>query len=103
MDRHRQFCFDFFDIARRIPVDPPSGYEIVDSIGVQQRTWEAAFGWTDRAPSGSQKYCAPEGTHLVLRRPGEDPLNFKIPVRPRAPVNVQHVAFAALESTLPTL
>lgn len=96
-----QFCFDFFDVARRVPVDPPAGYTIEDSTGGTQMTWEAAFEWTASAPSGSQKYSAPEGTHLVLRRPGEAPLHFRIPVRPRAPV--QYVAFAPLESTLPTL
>ncbi|KIJ60070.1 hypothetical protein HYDPIDRAFT_32645 [Hydnomerulius pinastri MD-312] len=96
MERHRQYCLDFFDTCRRCAVDTPDGYEIlflsdVYMPGEKLVTWETAM---DVAPEdllpGAEKYSVTEGSELVLKRPGRDDFLFQIPVRP----NPQGYVFA---------
>ena len=90
MERHRQYCFDFFDVVERVAMNTPYGYVISSypTPGVfahpgVQKSWEIAWGWDrDRIPAGTEKYCAIEGSRFVLTRPDKMPYYFEIPRRP---------------------
>ena len=90
MERHRQYCFDFFDVVERGAMNTPYGYVIssyptpgVPAYPGELVSWEIAWGWErDRIPAGLEKYSAMEGSRLVLTRPGKMPYYFEIPRRP---------------------
>ncbi|KAI6106666.1 ubiquitin-related domain-containing protein [Pisolithus croceorrhizus] len=80
----RHYCFDFYNVTSRVPANTPEGFELwgvrrpgTYSYGGQIKSWEAAFGLSDILP-GEEKYSAPEGSRIVLRRPGEDPFYFQL-------------------------
>ncbi|KAI6118389.1 hypothetical protein F5141DRAFT_999961, partial [Pisolithus sp. B1] len=84
----RHYCFDFYNVTSRVPANTPEGFELwgvrrpgTYSYGGQIKSWEAAFGLSDILP-GEEKYSAPEGSRIVLRRPGEDPFYFQVPEMP---------------------
>jgi len=88
MEQYGTYCLDFFDVVERTPVNTPDGYVIsyhphpgVFTFSRELVSWEAAAG-IDRISAGMEKYSAPEGSQLVLMRPGKVPYYFQIPRRP---------------------
>jgi len=87
MEQYGLYCFDFFDVVKRTPVNTPDGYVIsyyLDqgvSFSRELVSWETGAGM-DRIPAGTEKYGAAEGSRLVLTRPGKMPYYFQIPRRP---------------------
>ncbi|PIL22965.1 hypothetical protein GSI_15662 [Ganoderma sinense ZZ0214-1] len=115
MDYWGQFCLDFFDVERKVPVNLPAGYALYPAattmppgIGaghpfparlaranVQplQRSyplgsWERNMGMTS-IPDGEEKWAIPEGMPVMLRRDGHPDFTFQMPTRPPAMVVVQ--------------
>ena len=101
MEQYGQYCFDFFDVVQRIPVNTPDGHVITFSAPYQTPTklvsWEAAN--MDKFPAGTEKYSTLEGSRLVLTRPGKIPYHFQIPRRPSAYHN--GVAFVQPQAGVP--
>ncbi|KIY51938.1 hypothetical protein FISHEDRAFT_56394 [Fistulina hepatica ATCC 64428] len=104
MEQYGQYCLDFFHVADGIPVNTPDGYKIshvphpgVFTFGGALVSWETAMHMDcQRVPQGTEKYSTPEGSRLMLIRPGEEPFYFQIPLRA-----VQQVEFAQPVAVLP--
>ncbi|KAL4079249.1 hypothetical protein J3A83DRAFT_4085557, partial [Scleroderma citrinum] len=103
LERYGLYCFDFFDVVERVPVNTPDGYVIsycphpgVYSFKGKLVSWETAMK-VDRVPAGMEKYSAPEGSRLVLTCPGKEPYYFEIPRRPFLP----RVVFAQPQLGIP--
>ncbi|KAM5538593.1 hypothetical protein V8D89_007622 [Ganoderma adspersum] len=115
MDYWGQFCLDFFDVERRVPVNLPAGHGLYGAgetslppgvggdhplpdhlVRANVRpaesypigSWERNMGIA-RIPDGEEKWSLPEGTRLTLQREGHPPLTFQVPTR-QAPVAVIH-------------
>ncbi|KAF8555961.1 hypothetical protein OG21DRAFT_1564282, partial [Imleria badia] len=85
MQPYEQFCLDFFDTKQCVPVNTPVDFELWDiprpgvfSYGGKLISWEAAFH-NEYIPAGEEKYSVPEGSHIALKRPGEETFLFQIP------------------------
>ncbi|PIL34840.1 hypothetical protein GSI_02627 [Ganoderma sinense ZZ0214-1] len=108
MDYWGQFCLDFFDTERKVPVNLPAGYALYPGLssvppgavghalpperahlqpveeGEPLHSWERNMGMAS-IPEGEEKWSIPEGMHLMLRRRGLPDFMFQMPAR-RAPV-----------------
>ena len=107
MDYWGQFCLDFFDVRRRVPVNLPAGHALhlaatimppgvglgyplpghlvranVEAVpkGDPLRSWERNMGM-DSIPDGEEKWSIPEGTYLTLTREGHPDFTFQMPAR----------------------
>jgi len=87
MERFGQYCLDFFHVKDHIAVNTPEGFKIshvpipgVFMFGGPLISWEAAMK-VKHLNDGAEKYSVPEGSSLVLTRPGEEPFYFQLPVR----------------------
>ncbi|ETW75135.1 hypothetical protein HETIRDRAFT_455821 [Heterobasidion irregulare TC 32-1] len=99
--RHGQYCLDFF----HAPVNTPDRYEIVHvphpgvfTFRGRLVSWEKALGKDQHMPPGTDRYSVPEGSQLVVVRPGEDPFYFQVPLRP---AQQQRVEYAQPVAALP--
>lgn len=107
MEKYGQYCLNFFHAGDRIAVNTPDRYEIVHvprpgvfTFGGKLVSWEKALGKDQHMPAGTEKYSVPEGSRLVLVRPGEDPFYFQVPLRP---AQQQRVEYAQPVAALPWL
>ncbi|TBU28954.1 hypothetical protein BD311DRAFT_757514 [Dichomitus squalens] len=102
MDYYRQFCLDFYDTRRRIPVNLPQGFALWPSPSNVQGmytmsgplvSWERAMNCKG-FPDGEEKWSVPEGMHITLVRAGRpETFTFTVPVRQAAhaaPVQPQY-------------
>lgn len=100
MQKYAQYCLDFFDVNKRIPVNTPDGYKIyyLQYLGQHEEQlvpWEIAMK-VERVDEGQEKYSVQEGSQLVLTRPDKDPYLFEIPHRLRSTTG-----FAQPQATIP--
>ncbi|EJF62493.1 hypothetical protein BD309DRAFT_996356 [Dichomitus squalens] len=102
MDFYRQFCLDFYDTRRQIPVNLPEGFALWSSPSNVQGmytmsgplvSWERAMDCKD-FPDGEEKWSVPEGMHITLVRADRpETFTFMVPVRQSAyavPVQPQY-------------
>lgn len=110
MGPYAQFCLDFYDTTRKIPVNLPPGYALYPAtttmppglgpgyppagfpipangppsaaMGGQLRSWERNLRM-ESFPEGEEKWSIPEGTYVMLRRRGHPDFTFQIPTRQR--------------------
>ena len=82
MEQYGLYCFDFFDVVERTAMNTPNGHAHLGMFAFSKElvSWETAVG-LDRIPAGTEKYSTPEGSRLVLSRPGKMPYYFEIPPR----------------------
>ncbi|PIL22963.1 hypothetical protein GSI_15660 [Ganoderma sinense ZZ0214-1] len=110
MDYWGQFCLDFFDVERKVPVNLPLGHALFPGMSsmppgigaghplpahlahanMQPPTsyplcsWERNMGMQS-IPDGEEKWAIPEGMPVMLRRDGHPDFMFQMPRR-QAPV-----------------
>lgn len=96
MRQYGQYCLDLFDTVQQAAVNMPQDYAIchvphpgVFTFGGKLVSWEESTGVVNLRP-GMEKFSAPEGSRLVLARPGKEHFYFQLPARPVA----QNVVFA---------
>jgi len=93
LQQFRLYCFDLFDMDKRVAINLPEGYKICNasyvgahalgSRGTEVRCWERAWGVPrEKLLPGQEHFSAPEDAHLALIRPGKDPFYFLLPARP---------------------
>lgn len=90
MEKHGQFCLDFFDTSTQKAVDTPEGLDIwhagkpgTHTFGGKLVSWQDAFRLDpgSRTP-GYEKFSAPEGAYLALLKDGKETLfYFQLPTR----------------------
>ena len=106
MDFWGQFCLDFFDVERRVPVNLPAGYALYPGVSslppgigaghalpvhkahlarppqkaCPLGSWERNMGMTS-IPDGEEKWSVPEGMALMLKRDGHPDFMFQMPAR----------------------
>ncbi|KAH9901418.1 hypothetical protein C8Q73DRAFT_677782 [Cubamyces lactineus] len=95
MDLYGQFCLDFFDVRRKVPVNLPVGYALWPAgtnapgvfmmpMGGPLPSWEACFGYRPEAiPAGEEKWSVVAGSYITLQRSErpEDNFTFAVPMR----------------------
>ncbi|TBU58117.1 hypothetical protein BD310DRAFT_820040 [Dichomitus squalens] len=77
MEAYIQFCLDFYDHSRDVPVNLPPGSRAspvhmqgVFGMAGPLVSWERAMGFSPAdILAGEEKWSVPEGTNLVVRRP----------------------------------
>ncbi|OBZ68526.1 hypothetical protein A0H81_11458 [Grifola frondosa] len=91
MASRRQYCIDYFDTRRNTPINKPDGFDIYP-VGMSGPgflafngpliSWEEAMRVEHQhLRPGAEKFSAPEGSHLALRRHGHPDLVFEVPLR----------------------
>ena len=96
MDFYSQYCLDFYDSNRQVPVNLPKGYSLwpaaanlpgVFTVAGPLVSWETAWGLAPGSfPEGEEKWSVPEGVYITLKRadhPGQD-FTFAVPRRQQA-------------------
>ena len=107
MGPYGQFCLDFYNIERRIPVNLPPGCALYPGMTVmppgfgpggyiaashlmpasapssrrgQLGSWERNLGMQS-IPEGEEKWSIPGGACIMLRREGRPDFTFQMPTR----------------------
>ena len=112
MDYWGQFCLDFFDTERRVPVNLPAGYALYPGLsslppgavghalpperarlqrvqkGEPLGSWERNMGMTS-IPEGEEKWSIPEGMYVALKRVRQEDFVFQMPTRQAAVIVAQ--------------
>lgn len=108
MEPYCQFCLDFYDTRRDVPVNLPKGFTLwpapSNPLGMYTMSgplvsWDVAIGGNN-VPAGEEKWSVPQGMHITLVRedlPGQN-FTFAVPVRSFAPVHLAQPQYGILSA-----